>query len=125
MTIRFEIKKDFALQKKFTVNGQDYDSLDQVPAELRAAIEKELEAGAPPTATITINGRTYGMQDVPAPLRAFVGQLASLALKQGQAATSPRPPVHELRLEPLLPMKFVVLVIGLAALLFWLARSVF
>ena len=130
MAVNFEFKKEFALQKKFTVNGKDYESLDQIPPEFRAAFEKALASGTTPT-TIIINGKTFSSaESLSTPLRAIVRGLVYLALKSGDKApsrlrddTSVSPP-GALRPEPILGVKTLVILIGLAALLFWLARSV-
>ena len=117
----------FAIQRKFTVNGKEYGSLDQVPPEFRAAIEKALESGATASSTtVTVNGRTYAsLDEVPAPLRTVVRGRTSLVVRYGNPPTNEAGDRTGLRPEPILSMKTVVLALGLAALLVWLARSVF
>jgi hypothetical protein len=123
--VNFEFKKTFAVQKKITVNGQEYESLDQVPTEYRAAIEKALGSDVKAATTITVNGHTYQNQELPAPLRAVVSNLALAALKSAGEAKGEQPPVDSLRPEPMLSMKKVVIAIAVGALLVWLARVVF
>lgn len=112
MSVNFEVKK------KITVDGKDYESLQDVPPEVRTAILKTLAQGGTNTkTTIYINGKTYStIEDLPAPLRAIVGGVTALAMKPEAAAVRP---------EPVLSMKMIVVAIGLAAMLFWLTRLVF
>jgi hypothetical protein len=135
------VKKNVVVQKKFKVNGQLYDSLDQVPTEFRAALESALKPGTPAKTTITINGKSYAsLDEVPAPLRLLLRGVTAMATRAVQEAagpssgtTSPAAPAIEgtspeagiLRPEPVLSMKKVLVFLGLAVLLVWLARSLF
>src|SRR5262245_43311056 len=123
MAISFDIKKTI------NVNGKEYASLEEVPAELRAAIEDAVASGAP-TTTIKINGKTVASADeLPAPLRAIVRGLVDMAMKKRDLAAAspsdaPSPPrPGALRPEPILGIKAILVVIGLAAMVFWLVRS--
>ena len=108
---------DVELKRKITVNGQDYESLDQVPEEFRSTVQNALASGTAPKMTININGKTYSsVEELPAVLRTIIGGLTSLAMK---------PEAEAVRAEPVLSMKMVVVAIGLAAMLYWLARLVF
>src|SRR5262249_25376965 len=70
-----------ALRKKIRVNGKEYESLEQIPAELRTAVEKPL-ASSQVAATIRINGKTVSSaEELPSPVRAIVRDLASVAMK--------------------------------------------
>ena len=118
----------FQIKKKITVNGREYESLDEIPAEFRAAFEKALELGAKTaTGKVVINGRTYAtLDEVPAPLRAAVRGIATMAVKSGlpsesPAETGPTPiPVAALRPEPIISSKMVFIALGIAGLLVWL-----
>lgn len=105
------------VKKKITVDGKEYESLSDVPPELRTAIVKTLAQGGTNTkTTVHINGKTYsGVGDLPAPLRAIVAGVTALAMK---------PEAEAVRAEPVLSVKAIIVAIGLAALLFWLARLV-
>ena len=127
MGLKFEIKK------KITVNGKEYDSLDQVPAELRDKLRNALKSGTAPKTTIVINGTTYGSADeLPTTVRAIVGGVTSLALDRmaeaagdtPEAPGSPDPAADAVRPEPVLFLGKVVLAVGIAAFLFWIARLV-
>lgn len=110
---------DLRIKKEFNVDGKNYDSLDQVPAEVRAAIEKAMQTGAPVTATVIVNGKTYAsLEEVPAPLRAIIGALTSTRAED----TTRQVP---LRTEPILSAKATVIGVVVAALLVWLASSMF
>ncbi|HUC43149.1 MAG TPA: hypothetical protein VMR65_03845 [Candidatus Sulfotelmatobacter sp.] len=129
MAINFEVKK------KITVDGKEYESLDQVPAEVRGAIRNAVEVGGTAlSGKITINGKTYAsVQEMPAPLRAIVRGLTLMALNREDAATrsGPEPVAASLpagdgpRPEPILSLKTVVFALGVAALLFLIARALF
>lgn len=134
MTFSLKVKKDVVVQRKFKVNGQIYDSIDQVPAEFRAAIEKAFVPGAPAKTTITVNGKTYAsLDEVPAPLRLLVRGVTAMATGAMNGATeaaapaieAPSPEAGILRPEPTLSMKKVLVFAGLAVLLFWIARTLF
>lgn len=76
------------IQKKFTVNGMKYTSVDEMPPDVRALYEKALASGPAEgthtTTRITINGQEYStIDDVPAAMRPIV----SGALK---VATAPK-----------------------------------
>ena len=111
-----------SVKRKITVDGKEYESLDQIPPDVRVAVLKTLAQGGVNTkATIFINGKTYSsVEDLPAPLRAIVGGLTAFALNKasGEDAGAVRP-------EPVLSPKMVVVGIALAFLLFWLVRLVF
>ena len=106
------------VKRKITVDGKDYESLDDVPPDARTAILKTLAHGRTNTkTTIHVNGKTYSsVEDLPAPLRAVVRGITSMVVKGGD--------VDALRPEPILSKKIVVVAIALAAMLFWLARVV-
>lgn len=126
--MNFEFKKNVVIKKKIMVNGQEYESLDQVPAESRAAIEKVLGGNAAAATTITVNGHTYGSEkDLPAPVRAIVGRIALMALEKAESAKAEAEasPVGEVRAEPVVSLKKIVFVVAAAALVIWLARSIF
>jgi hypothetical protein len=128
MGVKFEIKR------KITVDGRDYESLDQIPHELRTAVKNALAPGAAHKTTIHINGKTYSsLEEMPAPLRAVVGGLTAFALKKAAGATADMPDAqspaeveaHAVQPEPVLSVKTIVVAAGLATLLFWLARRAF
>jgi hypothetical protein len=114
---------------KLVVDGKEYESLDQVPAEFRGAIEKALASGTPST-TINVNGKTVASaDDLPPLLRAIFRGVAEIAEKSASGdasalsdAASVSPP-GAVRPEPLVGTKALVILIGLAALVFWLVRS--
>lgn len=119
----------FAVKKKITVNGREYESLDQVPEEFRAAVRNALESGAVPKTAIYFNGKR---EELPAPLQSIVAGAASLALRRmaeaksvnGDAERPPDTAAEPLRPKPVLSVKTMVFLLGLAGLLFWLARLV-
>ena len=116
MSTHFEIKKD--VTQKFTVNGRNYDSLDEVPAEYRTAIEKAIDS-APTTSTITINGRTYAsVDDVPAPYRALLRGITGMAMRRVDVPPALRP-------EPIVSMRVVVIAVACIALAIWIGSIVF
>ena len=124
--MNFEFKKNVVVHKKIVVNGQEYESLDQVPAEARAAIEKVLGGNATAATKMTVNGHTYGSEkDLPAPVRAVVNGLALMALKKAESASPEVSPVGEVRTEPVVSLKKIVFVVAAAALVIWLARAIF
>ena len=124
--MNFEFKKNVVVHKKIRVNGQEYESLDQVPAEYRAAIEKALGGNATAATKITVNGHTYGSgNDLPAPVRAVVHGLALMALRKAESASPDVSPVGEVRAEPVVSLKKIVFVVAAAALVIWLARVIF
>jgi hypothetical protein len=108
---------DVEVKKKITVDGKNYESLNEVPPELRASILKNFLSN--PTnskTTIHVNGKTYSsVEDLPAALRAIVGGLASVVMKPEGEAVRP---------EPVLSVRMIVIALALAALLFWLVRLV-
>lgn len=58
------------IQKKFTVNGKTYGSLEEMPEEARQAVAKALggEAQVAISKTkIVVNGKTYGSEDEMSP----------------------------------------------------------
>ena len=125
--MNFELKKNVVVHKKIVVNGQEYESLDQVPAEARAAIEKVLGPGAhaETTTKITVNGHTYTGNDLPAPMRAMLDGIALMALKKAASASPAVSEVGEVRAEPVVSLKKIVFVAVAAALVIWLARAIF
>jgi hypothetical protein len=115
---------DVELKRKITVNGQEYGSLDEIPDEFRTAVQNALASGAVAKTTIYVNGKTYAsMDEVPAPLRAVVAGLTSLAAKP--LADAEREMREAVRPEPILSFRRIVVAIGLAAVLLWLARLLF
>jgi len=106
--------------KKLVVDGKEYESLDQVPAEYRGAIEKALASGSKTLASA---------EDLSPVLRAIVRGLVEIAEKGASgdasalsdAASVSRP--GALRPEPLVGTKALIILVGLAALVFWLVRS--
>ena len=116
MGVNFEVKR------KITVDGREYESLDEIPDELRAKVESALDAGAARKTTIYVNGKTYSStEELPAALRAVVTGLTTLAMKR-MAGTPTEPTPEAVRPEPLVSKKMLVIAIGLVALLFWIAR---
>ncbi|HEX4826237.1 MAG TPA: hypothetical protein VFV19_18195 [Candidatus Polarisedimenticolaceae bacterium] len=125
--MNFELEKNVVVHKKIVVNGQEYESLDQVPPEARAAIEKALGPGASATATtqITVNGHTYAPNDLPAPMRAILDGLTLMTLKKAQSANPEAvSSVGQVRAEPTLSFKKIVILAALIALVIWIARAV-
>jgi len=118
MSVNFEVKR------KITVNGQQYESLDQVPKEFRNAVQSALASGATTKATIHINGKTYSsLEAMPAPLRAIATAVTALAASKALDAKSPsEPEPGAVRAEPVISLKRVLVVLMLAAGLFWLLR---
>jgi len=126
ITVHFAFKKNVVVHKKIRVNGQEYENLDQVPAEYRAALEKALGGNATAATKITVNGHTYGSgNDLPAPVRAVVHGLALMALRKAESASPDVSPVGEVRVEPVVSLKRIVFVVAAAALVIWLARVIF
>ena len=129
MGLTFDVKKDFEIKKKLVVDGTEYDSLDQVPAERREAIEQAMASGTPAT-TIRINGETIANTDeLPAPLRAVVRGLVDIAVKgaDGTASATYDDAVSQpgaVKPEPIFGVKTLLILLGLAAVVFWLVRSV-
>ena len=109
---------DFEIKRKITVDGKDYETLEDIPPEVRTAILKTFASGSTSAkTTIHVNGKTYSsIEDLPAPLRAIAGGLTSLVMK---------PEAEAVRPEPVVSPRMIVVGIALAALLFWLARLVF
>ena len=109
--------------KKITVNGQTYEGLDQVPAEVRAAFEQAIASGGTATnRTIRINGKTYGSwSEVPAPYRLLVRGITALAMRNVGSSMAPAP---ELRAEPAISLKKAITVLVLAALAYMLLRTI-
>ena len=114
------ISVDF--KRKIMVDGKEYESLDQVPPEVRVAILKTLAQGATTTkTTIHLNGKTYSsVEDLPAPLRAVVGGLTTFALNKASGGDA-----GAVRPEPVVSPKMIVVGIALLVFLVWLARLVF
>jgi hypothetical protein len=109
MTVRFEVKKTFK------VDGREYDSLDQVPAEVRSKVEQALAAGWHAEGKVTVNGKTYAsLDDVPQPLRALVRGATSLAVRRADPT----------RAEPVVTLNKILFAVGAAAMLYWIARYV-
>jgi hypothetical protein len=130
MATTFEVKKGFELTKKLTVDGKEYESLDQVPAELRGALEQALASGAPAKTTISVNGKTVAsIDDLPPWLRAIVRNLAEAATQgaSGEASavsdSANALPAGAVAPEPIVGVKALVILVVLAAILFWLVRS--
>jgi hypothetical protein len=70
-------KANINVQKKITVNGVQYASLDEMPPDIRSLYEKAIAGGLTPgqhtTTKITINGQQYdSIDDVPAVMRPLV-----------------------------------------------------
>ena len=131
MATTFEVKKGFELEKKLTVDGKEYESLDQVPAQHRRAIEDALTSGKPST-TIRINGETISnVEELPPWLRGILLGLADIAAKGAasgeSSALSDDVSASEpgaVRPEPLIGAKALIVLVVLAAIVFWLVRSV-
>ena len=120
MSINVEVKR------KITVDGKDYDSLDQLPDEVRTAILKTLAAG--PTnsrTTVHINGKAYSsVDDFPAPLRGIITAVAGAVLqaqagKSGMGKDMERIP-GTIRPERTISLKKFVFLICLIAFILWL-----
>ena len=56
---------------KIKVNGVEYDSVDQLPPDVREAYQKALAKATVSTMSVTVNGQT--VDDVPAEFKAVVG----------------------------------------------------
>ena len=87
MGIEFKVN----LKKKFTVNGQSYESLEEMPPELRQTFEKVLlEAAAKKVAVsssrITVNGQVQASVDEMSPeeRRLYEETLKLIQEKPGQ-----------------------------------------
>jgi phage-related protein len=83
------------IKKKFKVNGQEYESIEDVPVEYREAFQKALvsaedggrpQPGAPRT-KITMNGVEYENVEAMPPV---VRMLYERALKTAETETRPR-----------------------------------
>ncbi|HEX6465109.1 MAG TPA: hypothetical protein VFZ98_11665, partial [Vicinamibacterales bacterium] len=78
----------FTIKKKITVNGKEYQSLDELPPDLKALYDKAMASGAG-HATVTriiLNGRDVkGIGDMKPEMRAAVTD----ALGGGKSTTSP------------------------------------
>ena len=125
--MNFELKKNVVVHKKIVVNGKEYESLDQVPTEARAAIEKVLGPGAhaETTTKITVNGHAYAAKDLPAPMRSLLDGITLMALKKATSASLEVSQAGEVRAEPVVSFKKIVFVVIAAALVIWLARAIF
>jgi len=84
------------IKKKFKVNGQEYESIEDVPMEYREAFQKALvsaEHGGPPPqpgaprTKITMNGVEYESVEAMPPV---VRMLYEQALKTAETETRPR-----------------------------------
>jgi len=128
MSVNVEVKR------KIVVDGKEYESLQDVPPQVRTAIAKTLASGdRTTTTTIHINGKTYSsVEDLPAPLRAVVSGLTTFALNRAAGATRETSETSEtseaagaVRPEPVLSLKAIVVAIVLAAALYELVRLAF
>ncbi len=144
MSINFQ----FNVKRKFTVNGVEYGSLEEMPPELRAAVEKAAAGKTGVTfsaaacasvqktgggAKITVNGRTYdGVEAMPEEDRKLYEQ-AMGAVHAESAPALPSQPAHAplLREKPRDDRKplnrkgcgFFLFALGSAGLLAWLAAT--
>ena len=121
MSVNVEVKR------KIVVDGKEYESLQDVPPQVRTAIAKTLASGdRTTTTTIHINGKTYSsVEDLPAPLRAVVSGLTTFALNRAAGATGESEAAGAVRPEPVLSLKAIVVAIVLAAALYELVRLAF
>jgi hypothetical protein len=91
------VSVNFLVKKTIRIDGKDYESLDDVPQETRAAVEKALATASDPAAQtgvkLTVNGHTYASADeLPAPLRTIVqGAVAYAAKKAAAESTEAQP----------------------------------
>lgn len=75
---------NFNVQKKITVNGVQYTTVDEMPPDVRAIYEKAIAGGLSDhthaTTKITINGQVYeSIEDVPAAMRPLVSGALKIA----------------------------------------------
>jgi len=75
--------------RNIVVNGVEYESVEQMPQEIRATFERALAGGQRMTGPITINGVVYPDLDaVPEELRSVLKP--AIASSTGIAAAAPR-----------------------------------
>jgi hypothetical protein len=126
------VSVDIVVKKTLRINGREHESLDEVPLETRAAVEKAMAgaSGVPSEggARITVNGRTYSSaEELPAILRAIVQAAVAAAAKRGALdatddATEQEAPrsIRSLRVEPVISPRvvavFALLLVGLLLL---------
>ena len=89
------MKVNFDVKRKFIVNGEEYNSVEEMPPELRAAYEKAVRSGAglriekpqvSVQAKIVFNGREYdSLEAMPADVRR-VYQSVMKTVETGQAS---------------------------------------
>ncbi|MHB8054015.1 MAG: hypothetical protein ACYDH3_02015 [Candidatus Aminicenantales bacterium] len=90
------------VKRKFKIDGEEYDSLEDIPVELRAAVQKALTtrqrpgpaprpAAAP--ARITVNGREYeSVEAMPPAIRMlYEGALKTAETEARSQAAAPSP----------------------------------
>ncbi len=122
MSIHFDVKR------KITVDGKDYERLEDVPPEARTAILKAMSASQSGASkvetktTINVNGKTYSsVEDLPAPLRLAVGGLTSWALKNASGENAGNPG-EAVRPQPAVSLKKLLIAAAVASFLYWLVR---
>jgi len=121
MTINFKTNVRTVIRYK----GQEYSSLDQLPAEARAAYEAALAQGTAPKATnrneqIIVNGQHFDSADeLPAAERKLYDDAISLVR---DSTTIPNAPVASSSWVTASQLRFAVLLTTIAVLVVWMVR---
>jgi hypothetical protein len=79
VSIKVTVHRSF----KIKVNGVEYESIDQLPPELRDAYEKAVQA--PPG--LTVNGKPTSLEALPPDVRGIVSEALGAAAKKRDVST--------------------------------------
>jgi hypothetical protein len=102
------------------VDGKDYASLDEVPADKRDAVATAI--ASPPQEKLTANGSEQaGGDEVPATLRGLVESALSAAATARIPEKHPDAPVQ---VEPVTPLRTIIVGAGVILLIALVARFV-
>ena len=121
MTINFKTNVRTVIRSK----GQEYSSLDQLPAEARAAYEAALAQGTAPKATnrneqIIVNGQHFDSADeLPSAERRLYDDAISLVR---DSTTISNAPVASSSWVTKSQLSFAVLLAAFAVFVFWMVR---
>ncbi len=125
------MKLNIDVKKKFTVNGKEYASLEEMPADLRRACEAAavsadkaigLSGSAEVKTRITFNGKEYESADaMPPEARSIYEKVVRPAIggKEGGAAQAPRPRPLTPSSLAFSPRWLLVVLAALAAMAAW------
>ena len=116
------------VKRTFRIDGKDYGSLDEVPADKRDAVAKaiaSIPATLPehPAGKLTVNGHEYASsEELPATLRGLVESALSSA---ANVRIPEAHPDEEPSAEPVIPLRTIILGAGVIVLLALVARLMF